>query len=147
MPSNKRPRKKRVARPALLRPMTVGVSEDDARKLKLMPHQILDEFRTGIATEPSWHGLICRLNFGVMLGERVEFSRATHDEIRAALDAMVAVRQRQADRGCWVLTGDEMKCVGQALITIDDMQSFATRRESRDAMRATLAANAKMQNS
>jgi hypothetical protein len=137
MAANRKPRKPYRPKPALARPMVVGISDDDTRALKLIPHAALERLRTGGATETDWHTLTCRLNFGMVLANRFPFGVV--DEMRAALDAMISIQGRHGRTARWGATGDELVAIGDGLRHTDDMQDATTRRDHRDALQVVLA--------
>lgn len=138
MAANKRPRKPYRPRPALLRPITVAVGADDARTLKLLPHDELRKLREGQGTEYTFNTLACRLNVGYTMAAHL-FTGDAAPALKAALDALVAVKERHGARGTWIATGDELKALGTGLVLTDEMQDNTTRREHRDAIRKVFA--------
>lgn len=138
MAKSKKPRKRYV--PKLLgTPVTWGVGEADNRRMKLIPHQELSKLREGVGDEVSWNTIVCRLNVGGVLSVAHKFSEDPAPTVRAALNAMVALRKRIDETGKYLLTGDEYRAVGEGLVLLDDLQDTITRREHRDALRAVMA--------
>lgn len=137
MANSQKPRKKYKPRPAIM-PVTHGISDESKRTLKLIPHAELLKLAAGEGTEGSWHDLVSRLNFGYVLAERNNFGMDLKAPLKAALDAMVSIRERFDRVGKWGVSGDEQKLIGQALVYTDDMQDATTRREQRDCLRIVL---------
>lgn len=129
MPRNKNTRKKMKHRPALLLPVTIGLSSDGARALKMLPHTEFEKMRTGVGTESGWHTVTARLNLGHIMATSHEWGQPLKALTEQALDAVVSVRQRAFKTGKYGLSGDEMKVIGQALNDADDMEVQLTRRE------------------
>lgn len=130
MPKSKAPRKaRRTVRGGI--PMTIRFGAEDARTLKLIPHQSLDRLRRGVGEESDWHTLAARLNLGAVMSMRYEEYAAVQPDMARALDALRSIRAR----GRWdVASGDELKAIGVALYLIDDMQDGTTRRDLADSM-------------
>lgn len=137
MAKNKRPRKPYVPR-FLGTPVTIGVADDHKYNMKLIPHQMLDKLRTGNGDEVCWNTIACRLNMGYVMGSQQEFSEDPLATITLALDAMRELQARFDESGRYVVKGDELRAVGEALNLIDDMQDATTRRAQRDALRVVM---------
>lgn len=125
-------------RSALASPILFAVDPNHNRNLKLIPHQELVELREGRGTETSWHTVTARLNFGAVLAMQHEFSEDPKPVLRRALDAVRSLKERYEDNGRYVLTGDELKAIGEGLTLTDDLQDATTRRHHRDALRLML---------
>lgn len=129
MAGNKKTRKPMKPRKALLRPMTIGIDEAGKQAMKLIPHAEFEKMRIGISTEESWHTIAGRLNLGYIMATTHEWDLSVTADMKYALDSIVAVMERFKRSGKFGLSGDEMKCIGEALNMIDDMESFLTRKE------------------
>jgi hypothetical protein len=140
MAGNSKPRKKRTRRATPAIPVLIATDPEQNRNLKLIPHQELAEIREGRGTETSWHTVTARLNFGSVLAMRHEFSEDPKPVMRAALDAVRALKARHESSGRYVLTGDELRAIGAGLTMTDDLQDATTRRQHRDALRIVMAA-------
>lgn len=129
MPANKKPRKKATPRKALMRPITIGLDSAGARALKLLPHTEFEKMRKGDGTKDAWNTVTARLNLSMVMATTHEWGQLLDVQAKAALEAMVSVRDRAERTGKYGLTGDEMKTVGFALNAADEMEDCLTRRE------------------
>jgi len=108
-------------------PITIRFSAKNEFDLQMLPHQMLEGFRDGTATEPDWHALAFRINWGHVLA-------ATHfaDGVAATAEAQRALEQvqaRHAETGRWGVSQPEFAAMAQALTLTDHMQVQCTRRE------------------
>lgn len=138
MASNKKPRKKYVQKPSKQIPIGFGISSDDSRILKIIPHTELEKLRTGTADDYAWNTITCRLNFGYVLANNHEFGIDLKEPLRQALDAMVSIKERYASNQRWICKGDELKAIGAAINYTDEIQYATTRRNHRDALKVVL---------
>lgn len=139
MANNKKPRKpgqRRVltftSKGAL--PIIFRTAPDEERTLKLMPHTELASIREGFGNEESYWTVTSRLNWASTLASMVEFSSNPTPTINAALDALMALYARFKQVGKFVLKGEELRIIGEALTLADDMHDATTRRQHRDAL-------------
>lgn len=139
MAANKKPRKpgsRRVhtftSKGAL--PIIFRTAPEDERTLKLMPHTELATIRAGEGNEESYWTVTNRLNWASTLASMVEFSFSPTETINAALDALMALHERYKQVGKFVLKGEELRIIGEALTLADDMHDATTRRQHRDAL-------------
>ena len=127
----KKRNKKYKPKPATL-PLTIRFDEDSERTLQLLPHQELEQLREGKGEEKNWHTITCRLNIGLTLAYNI-FTDCKQ-ELDDALQCMREIYARNERIGKWILTGDELRIVGQGLFLTDEMQLKSTRRELNTAM-------------
>ena len=107
--------------------------------LQLIPHQELELLRTGHGAEESFHTIAARLNMGAIAIEwHWKDNRDALDAIGAALDAIVAVRDRKWRIGKYGVSGDELQLIGKGLNLTDDAQKLLTRRQLRDILQHVL---------
>jgi hypothetical protein len=129
MANNKKPRKKYTPRYVPAVPVLFRFSEENALKLKLIPHQMLEKFRDGTAIEPDWHALASRLN----LGNTLAYTHFEGQEAKTAMDeALLALRSvwdRHTRLGKWGTSGEEFRQIGLGLTLTDEMEDNCTRLE------------------
>jgi hypothetical protein len=130
MPSNKKPRKKKIRKPLIL-PMTIRHSAEADTALQLAPHAELMKLREGFGDEGSWHTLVCRLNVGLTVAWQ---NNLDNNVMRKGLDAMINVRERHNKSGKWGLSGDDLREVGDALVATDNLQLSLTRKQLNKAI-------------
>jgi hypothetical protein len=123
-------------------PLLVGAYNPG--KLKLLPRKEMVKLLDGTGTMQTFHTVICRLNWGVMLHERAELSGEVQQDMHGGMDAMIAIRARAEKGEKWLASDDEYLAIAHALDLVDHMQDITTRIEQRDAMYAVLAANDRM---
>lgn len=120
------------------KPITIRFSAREEMALQMVPHQILESFRGGTATEPDWHGLALRLNLGRMLAE---WHFPDHlDQAQCAQVALQRIKERAALTGEWATEPLEFQDIGVVLNLTDAMQKLCTHRELREAVRYVLSA-------
>jgi len=118
-------------------PKTIRFGAQEDRLLKLLPHDELENFRLGLATDPSWHTITARINMGyVLAGEHFPDERV---RMEACLAHLRAVHERHQKTGTWGMTGEEFHTIGDGLNYCDEMQNQCTRRELDDALSAVYA--------
>jgi hypothetical protein len=127
MSKNRKPRKKYQGPkyyPGAL-PLKFGMTEAMKTDLRLPPHLVLEAFKTGNGNEEGAHTLAACLNVGAVL------SRTQNSEAQAVmslgLDAIQSVMNRGNELHKWVMTGNEIKHIGEAINLTDDMQDMTTR--------------------
>jgi hypothetical protein len=130
MPSNKKPRKKRVYKPLVL-PLTIRHNAEADTEMQLAPHTELMKLRQGYGDEGSWHTIVCRLNIGVIAALQ---NNIDGKDIRAGLDAMLNVRSRFQKSGKWGLSGDNLRDIGEGLVQTDNLQLKLTRKQLNTAI-------------
>lgn len=130
MPSNKKPRKKKVYKPLVL-PLTIRHNAEADTEMQLAPHTELMKLRQGYGDEGSWHTIVCRLNIGVIAGLQNAVDNA---DIRTALEAMISIRKRHEKSGKWGLSGDELRDIGEGLVQTDNLQLKLTRKQLNTAI-------------
>lgn len=108
-------------------PVVFRFSGKNEFDLQHIPHQTLERFRDGTATEPNWHVLAARLNLGRVLAD-THFVDASPAMV-AAQDALVAVHARAERLGTWGCSQPEFQAMGEGLNLTDAMQVQCTRRE------------------
>jgi len=132
MAANKKPKKK--YRPPAQRILPINMRFDEATELKLqlIPHQYLENLRTGKSEEPEWHALAARMNLGNTLAYTYfEDARVPMDQ---ACLALKGVWERFERTGRWGGSGEELTRIGDGLNLTDEMQLNCTRRELDYAM-------------
>lgn len=133
MASNRKPRKK--YRPDPLRgklPINIRFGADAEIKLQLIPHQFLEQLRTGGFEEHMWHAMAARMNLGNTLA--YTYFHDAREAMDAACRALKSVWERFERTGKWGATGEEFGQLGDGLNLTDDMQKQCTRRELDSAM-------------
>jgi hypothetical protein len=129
MPKNAKPKKKYTPRYVPTVPLHFRFTEENALKLKLMPHQFLEKFRDGTAVERDWHAIASRLN----LGNTLAYTHFEGQDEKTAMDtALLALRSvwdRHTRLGKWGTSGEEFGQIGLGLTLTDEMQDHCTRRE------------------
>lgn len=136
MPNNRKPRKRYQRREVCI-PMTVGLSSETLTGLKLTPHLTLEKFRLGQASEDDWHTLAVSVNLGSVMGKK-RIVNASESPFPAAIEAMTTLYHRSQKTGRWVMTGDELRVIGETLLLCDDLHDASTRRDIRDALNDVL---------
>ena len=101
--------------------------------LMLMPQLSADHMRDGIATEPDWHTVVMRLNWGRVLNSE-NFENGS-EVIARAQAVMVLVKDSLR------LNPEQYDTVTSALTLCNQMQKSCTRRELRESLRNMLGAN------
>jgi hypothetical protein len=94
MAGNGKTRKAYTPRPALLNPMTHSVGADDYRTLKLVPHAELTKLQMGDGNEFSYHTLVARLNFGLVLACKWDFGIDLVTPMQGGLFCMLDIKDR-----------------------------------------------------
>ena len=130
MPSNKKPRKKRIIKPLVL-PQTIRHSAEADTELQLAPHTELMKLRHGYGDEGSWHTIVCRINIGVIAAWQNNIDNTV---IKKGLDAMINVRNRHEKSDKWGLSGDDLRDIGEALVQTDNLQLSLTRKQLNKAI-------------
>lgn len=144
MAKNKKPAKKyRPKHPQgqVVLPKTIRFGQREENLLMLVPHQELERFREGDADEHTWHTITMRLDWGCFLSIDHFDNIEINDQIRDALDAMVAIKDRHKRLGKWGTSGEEFFKIGEALNLVDEMQRKTTRREQEASLEAMLRLN------
>lgn len=133
MSASKKPRKKYI--PKLPRiPVIFGITQDASRDLQLVPHAELLKLRNGLADEPTWHTLVCRLNVGMTIAHQGKQNDEVKKTMAESLQAMRDVWVRHEKTSKWGASGEELKAIGDGLVLTDDLQNVSTRRELREAV-------------
>lgn len=114
-------------------PVTLRHGCDEELDLMLMPQLSADHMRDGIATEPDWHAVVMRLNWGRVLNS--ENFENGGEVIAQAQAVMVLVKDSLN------LNPEQYDTVTSALTLCNQMQKNCTRRELRDSLRNMLGAN------
>ena len=118
-------------------PVTLRHGSDEELDLMLMPQLSADHMRDGIATEPDWHTVVMRLNWGRVLN-RENFENGG-EVIAQAQDVMVLVKDGL------LLNHEQYDTVTSGLTLCNQMQKACTRRELRDSLEAMIGVNDYMQ--
>lgn len=114
-------------------PITLRHGSDEELDLMLMPQLSADHMRDGIATEPDWHAVVMRLNWGRVLNS--EHFENGSEIIAQAQAVMVLVKESMR------LNPEQYDTVTSALTLCNQMQKSCTRRELRESLRNMLGAN------
>lgn len=114
-------------------PVTLRHGSNEELDLMLMPQLSADHMRDGIATEPDWHTIVMRLNWGRVLNS--ENFENGGEFIAQAQDVMVLVKDGL------LLNHEQYETVTSALTLCNQMQKSCTRRELRESLRNMLGAN------
>lgn len=114
-------------------PVTLRHGSDEELDLMLMPQLSADHMRDGIATEPDWHTVVMRLNWGRVLNSE-NFENGS--EIIAQAQAVMVLVKDSLN-----LTPEQYDTVTSALTLCNQMQKSCTRRELRNSLRNMLGAN------
>ena len=133
MAANKKPRKAYTRKPAGI-PMTIRHDAESERELQLNPHVELLKLREGCADEGAWHTLVCRLNVGVTMAHQTH-RKSEYLLAQAGLQAMREIWARYERTAKWGASGDNIKDIGEALVTTDNLQLSLTRRQLAEAIR------------
>jgi hypothetical protein len=144
MPANKKPRKKyrpKFPPGQIVLPKTMRYSSANELMLKLVPHQELERLRDGTADEGTWHTLTVRLDWGLFMAIDHFEDDVAKATIKEALEALLAIKDRNAKLAKWGATGQEFHAIGMALNVTDEMQARTTRREQDESLQAMLRLN------
>ena len=114
-------------------PITMRHDSGSELDLMLVPQISADHMRDGIATEPDWHTLVMRLNWGRVLNS--ENFENGGEVIAQAQGVMVMVRESLS------LNHEQYETVTSALTLCNQMQKSCTRRELRNSLRNMLGEN------
>lgn len=114
-------------------PITLRHGSDEELDLMLMPQLSADHMRDGIATEPDWHTVVMRLNWGRVLNS--ENFENGGEVIAQAQAVLVLVKDSLS------LNPEQYDTVTSALTLCNQMQKSCTRRELRESLRKMLGAN------
>lgn len=114
-------------------PVTLRHGSDEELDLMLMPQLSADHMRDGIATEPDWHTVVMRLNWGRVLNSE-NFENGS-EIIAQAQAVMVLVKESMR------LNPEQYDTVTSALTLCNQMQKSCTRRELRESLLNMLGAN------
>ena len=114
-------------------PVTLRHGIDEELDLMLVPQLSADHMRDVIATEPDWHTVVMRLNWGRVLNS--ENFENGGEVIARAQDVMVLIKDSLN------LTTEQYETVTSALTLCNQMQKSCTRRELRESLRNMLGAN------
>ena len=114
-------------------PITLRHGSDEELDLMLMPQLSADHMRDGIATEPDWHTVVMRLNWGRVLNS--ENFENGGEFIAQAQAVLVLVKDSLS------LNPEQYDTVTSALTLCNQMQKSCTRRELRESLRNMLGAN------
>lgn len=114
-------------------PITMRHGSGEELDLMLVPQISADKMRDETATEPDWHTVIMRLNWGRVLN--TENFENGGEIIAQAQAVMVQIK------GLWSLTIPQYNTVTSALTLCNQMQKACTRRELRDSLEAMYGAN------
>ena len=122
-------------------PKTMRYSSANELMLQLIPHQELEKLRDGTADESTWHTLTMRLDWGLFMAIDHFEDDVAKKSIREGLEALLAIKDRNAKLSKWGATGQEFHAIGLALNLTDEMQSRTTRREQDESLQAMLRLN------
>ena len=131
MPANRKPRKKRQARPAGL-PMMVNAPAVRAKYTTEM-HLALEALRLGAGelehVETIYHGAL----LAGELSRHVEHRTAIGEVVAAASGAALLAIDRFKRTGKWGLSGDDLAAFQASVTLADRLEALCSRREVRDA--------------
>jgi hypothetical protein len=113
-------------------PITYAAPAEALNNLQLVPHLVLEKYRTGSRDEEDWHTLAVALNVGAVLSRKQAVE--VQEVLSKALDALCSF----GSRGNWILTGNELRAIGEGLTMTDEIYRAVTRREIRDALQVVL---------
>lgn len=115
-------------------------SQNEAVGEKTLAHKQFGEMREGRGTYEVWCDLAARVNLGSVLARNHAFNEINPTTIlNGGIEALDGVYKRAKKHGRYVLSGDEMRTLGDALELVDAMQDATTRRQHLLAMRAVIA--------
>lgn len=131
--NSKKPRKKHVPKRTGM-PVVFRFNEEAEQRLQLAAHAELLKLRSGLADEPTWHTITCRINIGQTIAHQENHEGEVKNVMAAALAAMRSVFERYQSTGKWGTTGDELKAIGEGLVMTDELQKNSTRRTIKRAL-------------
>jgi uncharacterized protein YacL (UPF0231 family) len=134
MPKSSKPKKKYQPKAKGRLPINIRFGAEAELRLQLVPHELLDNFRHGIATEPDWHAITARLNLGHTLAHWYFNEEEAQATMARALASIKSVWERHGSSGRWGTTGEEYHAIADGLNLTDEMQLNCTRRQLDEAM-------------
>lgn len=140
IPASKKPRKKynpnrffaRIAANAERRRDANPLTGDQLTDLGLAYRLSFQAMLNG-GSESAWHSLAASLNIALILVER-GFGSEYEPQIKAAMQALMRTKYRQAQTGSWALDGDGIAALRDALDVHDAQVEVAERAEIRAAI-------------
>lgn len=115
-------------------------SYNDALAEQALAHKQFQELREGRGNYDGWCDLAARINLGAVLARSYEFNEGDPAEtMNGGIEALAAVYERCKVHGSYVMKGEEMRALGDALNTVDALWEATTRRQHLVAMRMVIA--------
>lgn len=101
--------------------------------LQAIPHEVLENFRTGKVQDGDFDTLAMRVNWCKVVC--LKFAPQYLATADAGIVSMLSVKERHERLGKWGMTGPEMLAVGDSLNTLDDLQTQVRRVDLASTMR------------
>lgn len=113
---------------------TMDLQDDNKTDLGAGYWLAFTNLKAGSASEESWSTVVCAVNVGMVLCERV-FDKQYEAEFVQALDGLFRAKQRGDVSGAFRLDGDALRAVELALQVHDQQLEQTQRREMIAALR------------
>lgn len=134
MAKSRKPRKAYKGRDVILNPMQVAranvmpLDDHGQALIKIKQSQAISNICQGDGTREDWDVIAGTCNVAILVSEAY-FEKQYQDEIQAAKDAIICVKQRYKVHNRLGFKGDELKAINKLILIAEEQAKQITRKE------------------
>lgn len=134
MAKSRKPRKAYKGRDVILNPMQVAranvmpLDDHGQALIKIKQSQAISNICQGEGTREDWDVIAGTCNVAILVSEAY-FEKQYQDEIQAAKDAIICVKQRYKVHNRLGFKGDELKAINKLILIAEEQAKQITRKE------------------